>query len=452
MLALESRDGKNRFTESQIIKYAMRLFLLLGAAITAVFMIFSGQLSALIGSSRAKTTMLAVAPSVVFVSLGGVLRGYLTSKMSFLSVAVSQILEGVGKLAFGLIFAYRAYSLGYTPELISAFTILGVTLGAAVSFIYLMLSSKTPKNTEKTKQKLNRDDKIEIRKRIFGISLPITVSAAVMSIGNIVDLLVLMKRLAFAGYTETEATVLYGNYTTFAVPMLNFAISLITPVSLAFLPLLIKGRVNGNNALSSEARKNALSLTAFITAPLFFGITAFSREILTMLFGVEGIDVGAPLLALIMPAAVFMSLLLVVNTSLEAAGSVRAPIASMLIGSAVKILISYFFISNSNVGISAAPMGTVASYAVALAVSLGIAYKKHNISFPILRTHIAPYINAALSIICAKALYARISLDLSETASLLTVVLLTAFIYLILSLLSGVISAKKVKNMAICTN
>ena len=451
MLVLETKEGHSRFTEKQVVKTAISLFLILGVLFTSVFMIFSGQISAFIGSSKAKTTMLAVAPSILFVSLGGVLRGYLTSEMSFLNVAVSQILDGVGKLVFGLIFAYRAFTLGYSPELVSAFTIFGVTLGAFISFLYMLISSKSQNTSQKTKQKLKIEDKQEIRKRIFGISLPITVSAAVMSIGNIIDLLVVMKRLGAAGYSEQEATALYGHYTTLAVPMLNFALSVITPVSVAFLPMFINGRVKNDLRLSEESRKNALSLTSFITAPLFFGISAFAKEILTMLFGSEGISTGAPLLVLIMPAAVFMSVLLIVNTTLEAEGSVRAPILSMLIGSVLKVFISYFLISDSDVGISAAPIGTVVSYAVALSVSLGVAYKKHGIRFPIFKTHMVPYLNAGVTVICAKALYAKVAFGASATLSLLLCALLGGIIYTILSFLSGAISVKKVKNLAVCT-
>ena len=451
MLVLESKEGTHRYTENQIVKNALGLFFILGISVTAAFMIFSGQLASFIGSSKARTTMLAVAPSVLFVSLGGVLRGYLSAKMSFLCVAVSQILDGVGKLVFGLIFAYRAYTLGYTPQLISAFTILGVTLGAAISFLYLAIASKSDKTKQKSRQKLLLADKKEIRRRIFSISLPITVSAAVMSVGNIIDLLAVMNRLTFAGYSEAEATALYGYYTTLAVPMLNFALALITPVSVAFMPIFIKGRVKSDIAYASEARSNALSLSALVTAPLVLGISAFSSEILTLLFGTEGVSVGAPLLELIMPAGAFMSVLLIVNTSLEAQGSIRAPILSMLIGSSLKVLISYFLISNSDIGISAAPIGTVVSYASALSVSLLYAKRKHGISFPIFKTHLVPYLNAVLTVICARSFYIRLIYSTGDKLSLIVAVMLGGAVYLILSFLSGTIAVSKIKNMAFCT-
>ncbi|MBO5907205.1 MAG: polysaccharide biosynthesis protein [Clostridia bacterium] len=451
MLVLESREGRSRYTEKQVIKTSMRLFFILGLSLTGAFVIFSGPLATIIGSSRARATMLAVAPSVLLVSVAGVVRGYLSAGMSFLEVAVSQVLDGVGKLVFGLIFAYYGYTHEFKSELVSAFTILGVTLGALVSLVYLLIVSKIKNTEQKTEQKLSSLERKEIRKRIFGISLPITLSAAVMSIGNIIDLFIIMRRLADGGYTELEATALYGHYTTLAVPMLNFAISLITPVSVAFLPILIKGRVNSDGIYSDRARKDALSLTALLSAPLVFGISAFSSEILTMLFGKEGVSVGAPLLRLIMPALAFLSVLLVVNTSLEAAGSVRAPILSMLVGSLAKVLISYFLISNSDFGISAAPIGTVVSYALSLACSLLYALKKHRMNFPIFKTHILPYLDAALSVLCARAIYFKLLLSLNDTVALCASGMLFCVIYMILSLLCGTVSVKKIKNMAFCT-
>ena len=105
MLVLEIKEGRGRFTERQIVRTATGAFFILGTLVTAAFMLFSAPLSSFIGSSKARATMLAVAPSVLFVSLAGVMRGYLSAEMSFLSVAVSQVLDGVGKLVFGLIFA-----------------------------------------------------------------------------------------------------------------------------------------------------------------------------------------------------------------------------------------------------------------------------------------------------------------------------------------------------------
>ena len=448
MLITEATHGKGRLQERAILKTATRTFLFIGVALTVCFVIFAEPISEVIGNNRAKATMLAVAPSIVFIALGGVLRGYLTAKMNLFSVAVSQILEGVGKLVFGLIFANYTYNLGASPDVISSYTILGVTFGSILGYIYLYISSKISKAKDKRGQRTDFLTAQEIRKRIFSISLPITFSAAVMSIGSIVDLTIIMRKLCEAGYSQIEATSLYGNYTTFAVPMFNLVIALITPISTAFLPIFVRARVSFNSSMKEESYKNALSMSALVSAPMILGMSLFSKEILTLIFGDGGTETGAVLLTVLMPAAFFMSILIMVNTMLEACGDVRTPVISMLVGTLFKIIVSSLLLIHPDFGISGAPIGTVISYAVALIISLSVSNKRNGIHTPIISTHVIPYLNAFISVTVARGAYNRVIKDFSSLVSLAVSILTAGFIYLLMSVISGTVSIRKMKKMA----
>ena len=448
MLIVKAKEGRGVFTCEKIMKTAIAAFFGLSAVITLLFVLLSDPISSFIGNSRAKTTMIAVAPSIIFVSLAGVIRGYMTAEMKLLSVSISQIVESAGKLVFGLIFARRAAEIGLPPEMISAFTILGVSIGSALGFLYLAFASKFSFLCKKSGQSFENSSKLNILKEIFKISLPITVSAAVMSITNIIDLTVTMRALIRIGYSAEEATALYGNYTTLAVPMFNLAVSLITPISVAYLPVFVKSSIASDREKEGQSLKSALSFSAFLSAPIFIGIIVFSKEILALIFGNMGISIGAPLLCLLMPSFAFMSILLIVNSKLESVGDLKAPIISMIIGSALKMLVGGFFLSNSDFGISGAPIGTVICYAAALITSLIIAEKKHSISFPIFTTHVIPYLNSALSVLIGRIVYNKILLTFSSNAALIITIGVCALIYAIMSVLSGAMSVKKIKKLA----
>lgn len=453
MILISEAKARGRVTEERkILRVAGGLFLLIGGTLTAVFIIFALPLARLIGNSGAYFTMLAIAPSIILVSLSGVIRGYLSANSRLMDIAVSQVIEGVGKLGLGLLLAMVGVRLNLPLTVLSALTILGVTMGCLFGLIYLLVCSKIKILKDKAGQNEKNTHILPIVRRILSISIPITMSAAIMSLTNIIDLGLIMRSLVNIGYTEEMASALYGNYTTLAVPMLNLATSVISPISIAFLPVFTKCRVTSDYDGLLRAERSAIELCSLISAPMMIGLIVYSREILTMLFKKSEIETGAVLLCLISPAILFSSLLLILNTLLESYGMVRAPLASMAIGGVVKIIASYLLITRTDMGILGAPLGTVLSYASATLVSSIIyagAFKKH---IPLFELSLLPHINALIAVFASRIVYGWLIRVISATPSLLIAIALCALIYLGISAFFGLISPKKINELAKYTN
>ncbi len=437
LIGREYKESANQ-NERKILQTAITFYSVLGSIISIIFLVFSKQLAQLIGSHDSYKTMLAIAPSIIFVSIAGVLRGYLSAHVEFLHVAISQIIEGAGKLVFGLLFANIADRLYMPLSVISAFTILGVTLGSLIGLIYLYINIKTVKTIENSGQESVRIQK-NIIKDMLKISVPITVSAAVMSITNMIDLALIMRRLMEGGFSESEATALYGNYTTYATPMFNLAVSLLTPITIAFMPSLVKA--NKSKKSFDDILEQELSLIFWISVPLTVGMCTYSKEILGLLFNGEGIIIGSVLLTYLSISLFFIAPLLVLNSALEALGEIKAPMFSMIIGSVFKLLISYILISEPRFGILGAPIGTLVSYAVAFCVSLLIAYKRKNVVAPIMKTIALPAINSYLAIIAVYPIYLKAaSVNVNEKLSFLIAVFITIILYVLLGVSADFIS------------
>ncbi len=447
ILTSEARATGEEGLERKIVRVSGRAFLIFGLAVSMAFIIMADPLAKMIGNSKAAFTMIAIAPSIAFISLAGVIRGYLTAKMRMLDIAVSQVLEGVGRLAFGLCFAMLAVRLDMPLQIASAFTILGVTLGAFAGLVYLIVCSKYWKIRYKAGQKANSSEKTPIIKRLLSISVPITLSAAAMSVTNIIDLILIMRGLQNAGYSQSDATALYGNYTTLAVPMFNLAVSLLTPVSIAFIPYFTESAVKRDNAMLFESIKGALRFSSILAAPLTLGMAIYAKEALYVLFPSSSVEEGAGLLCMLSPAIIFSSILLIINSTLEATGKPKAPIISMISGSAVKLIIGYILISRTQMGISGAPIGTVACYGASALASM-IIFVRHTKKIPpVLSTCVLPYLNAALSVISSKIVYNLIFERTSGILSLFVAIITAALLYLGLSIFTGVIKPSKSKKI-----
>lgn len=429
----------------RIISIAMRLFLYLGIVISVAFIAFSGPISRLIGNSQARATMIAVAPSIIFISFASVIRGYLSADMKLLEIAVSQVIEGVGKLAVGLIFACLSARANMPLQMISAMTILGVSFGSLAGFVYLLAISKIRIKGYKAGQK-------QVIRKIFRISLPITFSAAIMSLTNVIDLGLVMRSLEYIGYTEAESSAMYGNYTTLAVPMLNLALAIISPISIAFLPMFTRAIFSQDFVLLRDFEESALRLSAFIASPMLIGLIAFSKEILSVLFPSSDIHFGAMLLCLLCPAIVFSSSLLIINNSLEAGGRVFAPLISMSCGCLVKIIVSYLLIRNPDFAISGAPIGTVCSYATALLISAIIYRIEYSRTIDAFFGYPSAILFSLVAVLLSRTLYNSVNLKVGEVIALILSIILCAALYFGISVIYELIKGRGKIELAKYTN
>ena len=442
MILCASEDNEE-IHKRKVVKTAFSFFGILGFLLTLFFIIFSRTLSKFIGSPDAANSMVAIAPSIIFAAVSGVARGYFSANSRFIHVAVSQIIEGAGKLIFGLILAHISSNIFLEKSIIAAFAILGATLGCICSTIYLLINTKH-QNTDKNKrQNTNSSSSFSIIKSIAKISLPITISAITMSITNIIDLGIVMNRLRVLGYTTAAATALYGNYTTLATPMFNMVISLFTPITIAFMTKLIKEKHNKPDFQKTLEDELSISYQLFI--PITIGLCVYSEETLALLFEDSGVYIGSVLLVYLLLSIFLLIPLSIMNCALEALGDEKIPMVSIIIGSIFKVIFAYLMIGNPKYGICGAPISTLISYATAFMVSLIYLQVKKGISLPILKSIGFPLINSFISILGIYPIYVFISRKSSSTLAFIISVIITIIVYILLNIFNG--NLKELKKL-----
>lgn len=424
--------------EMRLLKRCLMLFAGIGAVFSVFLFTGARYICRAVGSPEAFGTLMTVAPAVIFISLSGVLRGYLNGRARLVPAAVAELIEGACKLVLGLFFAILAARQGLPLPLISAATIAGLTFGSFFGVLFLYVVVKKQISEEKTEQNSNPVLKEQgVLRKILRIVLPVTAGAVVMSVCNIFDLLLVMRRLSTMGYTAAEASAKYGNYTTLAVPMFGLGATLAAAVATATLPRLKSADVLGDTRAYGEAFSRGLSLAGFFSAALFGGFLFFPEEILSLLFERGAAQRAAPLLALLSFAVVLLGALTLYNTALEAKGHVYVPLLSMGVGSVVKLAVSYFLVGDPAWGIAGAPMGTVACYAVALVVSL-ITSSRHGIlSAGQLRMFTSPILAALTSAALSRLLLSVLQRMLPPAPATVFAGIGFGLFYLILAVLLG---------------
>ncbi len=358
--------------KSTIIKCII-LFTVISTIIVLSFFAFSWVFAEWLGSTRAVLSMKMIMPSLVFICISGILRGYLNAKSRLYPIAFSQIIEALFKLIFGLSFAIIGVRLNKPIETVAAMSVFGITLCSFISSVYLLLVFKFEKQIENKGQ-----NKLKFKNafgKIVKNAVPITLSSSLLALSSLIDLSIIMNALTDAGYGESLSTALYGNYTTLAIPMLNLVISVITPISVSALPLLKRHFLSDDIAGFERKLIDVMKYTAFISAPCTILFTFYSYEILDLLFPSDTVAIGYMLLYYLSPSVLFLSLLTVVNTALESICRLKSVVISTLIGIVIKSVCVYMMVRNDSLGITGAPLAGNISYFVSFLVSAAILYK-----------------------------------------------------------------------------
>ena len=103
----------NHYREARMtLKTARKIFLLVGTAGTLLMVIISIPYAAFISDIRNLPAMIAVAPSIFFCCYVSAYRGYYEGLRNMIPTAISQVIEALGKLVIGLVFAKLIMSYG----------------------------------------------------------------------------------------------------------------------------------------------------------------------------------------------------------------------------------------------------------------------------------------------------------------------------------------------------
>ena len=437
----------------RIYRASLTVFLIIGTLGSLIMVIFARQFCRMIQSERAYLSIVSIAPTVFFVCLSSAIRGYFQGYQRMLPTAVSQILESVGKLAFGLALAHYALMRGYDTAMVASFAGWGLTLGTAVSALYLVVEklrfhpaceAATESKTHEFSEKYR-----EIWRSLARLAIPMTLGASLVSLTKLVDMTMILRRLQSIGYDEIAANEAYGAYTTLALSVFGLLPALVNAIALPLVPILSAAIASGDREKQAEMIQTSYRLTATFAIPAALGVAAYARPILLLLFGhePEAVAIAAPLLSCL-GVSVFLSCMITASNSvLHAYQVVNRPILAMLIGAVVKIVSAYFLIGNASVGLMGAPISTFLCDATVVALNLYFAASLcHS---PSLRKIFArPLWCAVFSIGGSYTLYLILLHRVGE-ASILTVgcLFLTVAFYLVFSCAFGVIDGESLRTL-----
>ena len=447
VMVSENRAAGNITGAKTVYRAALALFAVGGLIASGIMLFAADSLAEMIRSEKSALSVMIAAPTMLFICISSAVRGYFQGCGNMLPTAVSQLMEALGKLVIGIAAAVYAIRMGYGIHLIAAYAVAGLTLGSLIGMIYLLIAKFIRRDRDLMPvNRIIRNEKQpvgHILRRFLTISLPVTVSASVMSLSGMIDTAMIQRVLQNSGMSGETAAALYGNYTSLAVPMFNLPPVLVYPIAYSLVPAVAAAFASGKIGEAREKIQTSLRYAVIIGLPCAMGMTVLADPILCLLYKPESAHMASPLLALLAPSSFFVCMLAVTNSILQSCGEERKPVISMLAGALVKGVSSRILLES--VGIAGAPISTLLCYLTVTALNFTFVVRAAGIRISVVRVFLSPMLAASLCALTVAGVYRAVHPWLGVKSGCLVSVAASAAVYLICLILTRTVEIEEIK-------
>lgn len=345
----------------KVFSLALAAFCLLGTASFCIMAFFPQQLADLMQDSHAAYSILALAPAVFFICPMSAMRGYFQGHAQMTPTAVSQVIEALCKLTIGLALA-SAFKKSFEDEAMAAAgAILGVSVGCLLGAVYMYFCYRRHSRAQ-PRCNDEPEDSRTILTTLAALAIPITLSSSVIALTNILDNAILMGRLQDAlKLSLDDARTLKGVYNK-ALTLYNLPASFMVPLTASVIPHVSAALKVKRRRQAAQISETALRTTALLSIPAGIGLLVLGEPIMRFLYPTTDVELGGWMLSVLGIASIASCFMLVCNSVLQAHRMVALPMATTVIGCALKLAVGYVLIGNEDIGIRGGPISTVVCF------------------------------------------------------------------------------------------
>ena len=401
----------------KVFRLSLAAFLTLGVVSFLIMYFGSEQLAGMMHDSLAAAGIRALAPAVICVGCLSAFRGYAQGHGNMTPTAVSQILEALCKLVIGLGLAYWLVRAGQPSHVAAAGAITGVTVGTILALAYMIFNFVSTRMREEKDTQDAPDSARRILSTLMKIAIPITISSSMVGIVTVIDSALVQGQIqkvlisdpdSWALYqqvvdfapleaardawqqavssgaaaeavsqlygavelaAENISRSLYGNYSG-ALTIYNLPLSLMAAITASVIAAVSAALARRDRRGAARITGSALRITALLAFPMGVGLFVLGTPIIRLIFPELDASVAGPLLSTLGIASIFVCLMLVCNSVLQAHGFINLPVVIMALGGVVKIVTNYNLVAVPTIGISGAPVGNLLCFGLCMVLYL----------------------------------------------------------------------------------
>lgn len=402
------------------------LWLLTGMGCFCMILMLAGNslLTGWVKEPRASYGFFSIAPCLTIVCALSAFRGFMQGQQNMKPTAISQIVEQLGKLCFSLPLAW--WGTKQSLALGAAGALLGITLGEACATIVVAVYYFRNRSGFHSIPQLSdaaEADRGAVAKRLFFISVPITISACIVPLAQFVDSVMMVPRMMDSGLTNEAARSLYGVFSGLVIRLINMPTALALAVAMSLVPAVSAAQAVHDREGMQKACDQGLRLAFLIGFPCSVGMSVLAKQVFGFLYyeslAAEQFQTGWELLTVSSLTVVLFTAVQATSAILQGLGKQRIPMYTLIVGVTFKIIMNYILVGIPGVNIHGGPYASIVCYSASLIPNLFFVCRYAEIRFNLKDWILKPALAAACMGLCIWGL--RTALPFHRMATILEV-------------------------------
>lgn len=378
-----------------IVGSAFKIMIFLGLGTSILLFSFSKFIiDFLKWDSKVYFSLIGVSIAPLSICMLGVFRGLFQGMENMFPTGISQIIEQIGRVLFGVYLAFLFFPRGI--EYAAGGASFGASIGGIFASLFMIFSYLRFKKTY-FKNVNPKKDKGGYLNKILKISIPLSLGATVSTIMVLIDSILVPQMLLNAGYSYKDSTILYGQLTGKVSVLTNIPLALSVALSTSIVPVLSKLFILNKRKEMEEKILTSFKLSSYIAFPCFIGLYFLSGPIMNVIFpnNSDGIDI-LKYASVSIPFIIFSQ----VSTSiLQSTNNYFKPVINILIGCVLKISVTLFLTGTPRFNIYGAVLATIFSYILTSYLNLKSIKRKLKININVIEIVLSPLLCSLFMII-----------------------------------------------------
>lgn len=397
----------------RIFRTAFTLFAVIGIVCAAILYLGADFIAIhIVNMDGAQYVMRALAPSIFFVCVSSVIRGYFQGLNDMKATSLSQMLEQFFKCGLTIVLViltvgtmpaimqfFSKIALLYNdasgssatpPEIMAAWANAASSLATMVSFIYLVIFYMRRKKGIDEKIRLSAVEDLKcstgkLMKSILMLSIPISLASIITAINRVIDLATITRgiEVAFAQMIPArgsaaaillptaeqlndEAVALSGMLSK-SDTLFNMPLALNIAFATVLVPSIAGALARGDKNEASSKTSYSFLISILLILPCAIGYIVMAQPIYNIIY--PAAPDGADLLAIMAVALIFSALTQTLTGALQGIGKVYIPAIGILAGCVCKVVLNITLIRIPSINIYGAAFSSIICQLVAFLVN-----------------------------------------------------------------------------------
>lgn len=468
----------DRLKVKALRKVSQKLFFIVGFVGMAIMFVVAKPYSDIISSSpKSIYTILALAPSVFFCCLCSCHRAFAEGYLDMTATAVSQTIEALFKMIFGLFFARLSMSslveiylnsgtvmgiemlseeqaLTAIYPITSAAAMLGVTFGSIAGCLFAAFYIRIKYNSFPN----GKVDTKAAYSELLTFSAGLVGATVVQSLANFADTASIQYCLTLCNPDVLEAqyasggddiyTYVLGIYAV-ALDFKNLIPALVMALGVTAVPAVSTAFETGQEKFSALLT-SIFKYTVILSVLGGVMLALFYDDILRIFYGADNADIVQNAGKILFVSAIFSLPCAAASTSVyctQALGYSRQTVMPFVVSAAVRVALNFMLISNDKINILASAVSNFAGFLIILIWNMITIHCKTKAHFSITEIFMKPVICAALSYCVTFCIRDSISIVMNRMLVFIFGAVICLLSYAVLLFLMNCVTLKDIKNL-----